>query len=998
MSLVTTGVTGLIAAQMGIQTTGHNIANASTPGFNRQVIVQTTSNPMFSSAGFIGQGTNVATVRRMYDDFQNQQVLNSETAAAQLGAYSTEIGKIDNMLADPNAGLSPAMQAFFTALEASSSNPSSIPARQALLSSAQGLVARFQSVNQRFDDIRSGINQQIAAESGTINSYVQQLKDINQRIIVAQAAGSAQPANDLLDQRNQLVADLNKEIRVTTHAESDGTTSVFFGSGQPLLVGSSSFQLHAAPAEDDLTRIEVTLQDVNGSFTHIPEALVNGGKLGGLLQFRSETLDSAQNSLGRIATVFAATFNSQHKLGQDLTGVLGKDFFNVSPSGQMILGNTSNTGTAKVALTFDNYADLTSSDYRLSMTAANTVGLMKLSDGVTWSGSGNTQGEAMASLMAQVNTSQSQGFNLTLSGLGSMSIGDTFLIRPTRYGARDISMAVTDARNIALAAPISTMASVSNSGTASISAGAVDNTAAALAAPFSISYDATVSPGFPAGGLVGFPVGAKIQVNGKFYSVSSPTMRIPFDPTGTTISLNGVAANITGAPVDGDSFTITPPLFSTLFGVPNSVANAALGSVSPSLPLTVVAGANDQFNIDVDGNGSVPVTIAPGVYATPMALAAQLQTSITAALNLQGLGATATVSLAQNNQIQITSNLAAGAGSVVLSAFTPPPNSGLTALFGVPVSTPGTAGPTPGDATGSVPPTTSLFAGINDKFRISVDGGNPVVVTVPAGNYATAAALATQLQTSLNAAVPLPAGVTVAVVGGNLAITSNTTGVSSSVTLSNANQGTGVLAAATVTSFSSLPVVPITLKYQQANTATALPARLTGLPVGSVVTVTPVDGGAPTSYTIYQPTDYIPYSSQANIAFNGISFSISGAPNDGDTFLVGSNPTGVSDNRNAILLGQLQTKNTLEGGTATYGGAYSQLVNQIGTKANEVSVASTAQETLAKQGQDAIQSMAGVNLDEEAANLIRYQQAYQASAKMIDVASKLFDEVLALSR
>ncbi|MCX7172482.1 MAG: flagellar hook-associated protein FlgK [Proteobacteria bacterium] len=880
MSLVSTGVTGLIAAQMGMQTTGHNIANASTPGFNRQTIVQTTNNPMFSSAGFFGQGTNVANIVRVFNDFQTKQVLNSETSAAQLNAYSTEVAQIDNMLADPNAGLSPAMQDFFNAVEQASANPSSIPARQAMLSSGQGMVARFQSVNQRIDDIRSGINSQVGAEAATINSYVQQLNDINQRIINAQVAGAALPANDLYDQRDQIVSDLNKEIRVNTQTESDGTVSVFFGSGQPLLVGSSSFRLHAAAALEDLTRIEVTLQDVNGSFTHIPESLVNGGKLGGLLQFRSETLDTAQNSLGRIATVFGATFNAQHQLGQDLTGALGKSFFSVPQSGQLILGNTGNSGNGKVALSFDNYANLTSSDYRLSLTSNNTVRLTRLSDNVTWSGGGNNQAEAMASLMSQVNASDPQGFSLTMSGTGSMSIGDTFLIRPTRFGARDISLTVNDARGIALAAPIRTGATVANAGTAQISAGVVSNTAAVLSAPVSISYEASSNS------LIGFPVGAKVDVAGKTYNITGPSMRIPYT-SGASISLNGVAVSITdgvGPPADGDTFSIPPPLFTPLFGVPSVVTDGVVGGSAPVMPLTIAAGINDQFDIAVDGGGANTITLTPGVYTTPASIVTQLQSDINAAL---GSGFVA-VTLAQNNQLQVTS--ASSGGSIAL---------------------------------------TPSFA-----------------------------------QTA-------------------------------------ANVGDAVLGVGILSRTESLPATQVTLQYLQASTDPLtnlpLPARLTGLPVGSVVSVTP-NSGVSTSYTIAQPTDYIPYTSEASIAFNGISFSISGVPVNGDTFFVGPNPSGVSDNRNALLLGSLQTKNTMAGGTATYESSYAQIVSQIGNKAREVDVASKAQDTLVKQGQDFIQSSSGVNLDEEAANLIRYQQAYQASAKMIDVASKLFAEVLALGK
>ncbi|MFA6311247.1 MAG: flagellar hook-associated protein FlgK [Sterolibacterium sp.] len=880
MSLVSTGVTGLIAAQMGMQTTGHNIANASTRGYNRQTIVQTTNTPMFSSAGFFGQGTVVSNIVRIYSDFQARQVLNTETSAAQLNAYSTEIAQIDNMLADPNAGLSPGMQAFFSAVEEAAANPSSIPARQALLSAGQGLVARFQSVNQRIDDIRSGINQQVAAEASVVNSYVQQLNDLNQRIINAQIAGAALPANDLYDQRDQIVSDLNKEIRINTQTESDGTISVFFGSGQPLLVGSSSFRLHAAASLEDLTRIEITLQDVNGTFTHIPESLINGGKLGGLLQFRSETLDSAQNGLGRIATVFGATFNAQHKLGQDLSGALGQNFFDVPQSGQLILANTGNSGNGKLTLSFDNYADLTASDYRLSLTATNTVRLTRLSDNVTWSGSGNNQPEAMASLMSQVNANQPQGFNLAMSGIGSMSVGDTFLIRPTRFGARDISMLVNDSRNIALAAPLRTSATVANAGTAEISAGVVSNTAAVLAATVSISYEASSNS------LIGFPVGTTVDVAGKTYKINSPTMRIPYT-SGASISFNNVAVSITdgsGPPEDGDVFKIVPPLFTPLFGVPAATTDGVVGGTVPKVPLTVAAGVNDQFNIDVDGGGAVTITLTPGVYSTPASIVTQMQSDINAALGAGNVN----VTLAQNNLIQVTSALSGG-------------SIALTPSF-------------------------------------------------------------TQTATNLGDAV----------------------------------LGTGILSRT-----ESLPSGEITLKYLQAGTdpvtSLALPARLTGLPVGSVVTVTPRSGAA-TSYTIAQPTDYIAYTSEATIAFNGISFSISGAPINGDTFSVGPNPSGVSDNRNALLLGNLQTMNTMAGGTATYQSSYSQIVSQIGNKAREVDVASKAQETLVKQGQDFIQSASGVNLDEEAANLIRYQQAYQASAKMIDVASKLFAEILALGR
>jgi flagellar hook-associated protein 1 FlgK len=116
----------------------------------------------------------------------------------------------------------------------------------------------------------------------------------------------------------------------------------------------------------------------------------------------------------------------------------------------------------------------------------------------------------------------------------------------------------------------------------------------------------------------------------------------------------------------------------------------------------------------------------------------------------------------------------------------------------------------------------------------------------------------------------------------------------------------------------------------------------------------------------------------------------------GDTFTVGPNPAGISDGRNAIALGNLQTKSTMMDGSANYQGAYAALVADVGNKAREVNVRLDAQNKLVQEGEDAVQSQSGVNLDEEAANLMRYQQAYQASAKIIEIADKLFTQLLTL--
>ena len=858
MSILGIGISGLNAAQVGLLTTGNNISNASTPGYNRQQIIQSANTPLVSGAGFIGQGTNVSSVSRIYNSFLSSQLMASQSTAAALSTFSAQIGQIDNMLANNTTGLSPAMQQFFTAVGAAAANPSDVPSRQAVLSGAQGLVSAFQSVDQQLSGIGSGINKQISSEVTTINAYVQQLADVNQKLINAQSS-SAKPANDLLDQRDQIVSNLNKEVNVTTQLGSDGSYTVFFGSGQPLLVGTMVTKLLAVPAAEDLSRTEVAMQDSNGRVTNVPETLVSGGNLAGLMRFRSQTLDAAQNSLGRIATVFAANFNAQQMLGQDMNGALGKAFFNTSTATEMRLPNPGNLGTADIGVTLTNPADLNISDYRLTMTAANTLSLTRLSDNITWSGTGASQTQAMTNLMTQLGGS-AQGFSLAFTSTsGPMSIGDSFLVQPTRNGARDISVALTDTNSIALAAPVLTAAGGTNAGTAVISPGAVSSIASGLAAPFNISYEASSSS------FLGFPTGATVVVGGQSYQITSPSMRVPYT-AGSNISLDGVGVSISGAPADGDSFTIAPSGPASLFG-----------------------------------------TLTAGVA---------------------GGQATAT-----GNQTLVN-------------------------------------------------PTT-ITTGVNDKFTIAVDGAAATAVTIPAGSY-TPAALATQLQTSINTAVA-PKSVTVTVNGSNqLIVTSATVGPPSAVIFSNANQGTGTMAAGTVTSTNTLPVKPVTLAYSQATNS------LSGFPVGAIVTV---NG---TQTTISSPTTAVAYTSGATISFNGISFSISGVPSNGDSYTVGPNTSGVSDNRNAQLLGALQTKKAMSQGTETYVDSYAQIVSQIGNTAREVNVNSSAQDTLVQQQTAAVQSVSGVNLDEEAANLLNYQQAYQASAKIITIAGKLFDTLLAI--
>src|SRR5512135_1626591 len=251
MTIFGIGVSALNAAQAGIATTTSNIANASTPGYSRQQIVQEQILPQKTGSGYIGQGVNVTTVLRQYDQFLGAQVLAAQTQSSNLNTQLGLAQQVTNLLGDINGGLTPTLQDFFTAVNGVANAPQSVPARQAMLGSAQTVVDRLQSLNQSINQIRDGLNGQISNSVTLINSYAQQLATLNVQIVQAQASNPNQPPNSLLDQRDQLVNQLSQEVRVTTIKQDDGAMNVFIGSGQSLVIGNQTMALQTVASTTD---------------------------------------------------------------------------------------------------------------------------------------------------------------------------------------------------------------------------------------------------------------------------------------------------------------------------------------------------------------------------------------------------------------------------------------------------------------------------------------------------------------------------------------------------------------------------------------------------------------------------------------------------------------------------------------------------------------------------------------------------------------------------
>ena len=433
------GVTAINSAQINLSTTGHNISNVNTPGYNRQRAIQSPNISVATGAGYIGQGSHISTIDRLFSAFTETQVNTAQSSVSQLEIYGKQMGEINNMLADTSAGLSPAIQDFFKAIQQTATDPSSLATRQSMVSAAQALVARFQALDERLTQQYQSVNSQVGSYVASINSYSGQIAELNQRIIYAESANQ-QPPNDLYDIRDNAVAELNKLVKVNVTSNSDGTYNVFMGNGQQLVTGTYSGTLVAMASSADTSRMTVGLKS-SGGVQELPEQIVVGGALGGALNFRSEFLDRATNDLGRMAASVALTMNAQNALGQDLQGnILGdagfvSDLFTLSPP--RVVPSTFNAATEPtVTIKLDDasydgnfYTNLTNSDYRLDRDSGGDLRLTRLSDNISWTGSNVNW------LQANIKNSPqgSQGFSISPSA-DSMSAGARHLAAHPRSG------------------------------------------------------------------------------------------------------------------------------------------------------------------------------------------------------------------------------------------------------------------------------------------------------------------------------------------------------------------------------------------------------------------------------------------------------------------------------------------------------------------------------------------------------------------------------------
>jgi flagellar hook-associated protein 1 len=555
------GASGLEAATVAMKTVSTNTANANTPGYNVESVAQTEL-PGYGISP--GDGTEVTSVQRAFDQFVYQAVVRA-TAASQAAqtvqTYSQNLASAFPVASGGAGGLGASIGSFFAAASTLSQNPTSVPDRQALLGQAQSLAGQFHSVVGQVASGIAAVNGQVTASVQQINSLTAQIADLNQQI-ARQSAGN--PPNALLDQRDQLVQQLAQQVGVTVLQGSNGTLDVYTTSGAALVVGTNAYRLAATTDSYGDGTVEVTYvpngQDVSND--------LSGGTLGGLLVSRAQ-LTQARDSVGALAAGLAAAVNQQQSLGLDPSGQLGQALFSVA--GPAVYAASGNLGSGALSAAITDPSQFTPADFIVTKTAAGFT--------ATDTATGQT-------------TSLGGGPTLNLDGMtiavsGTAATGDSFKIEPTAGAAQTLAVVTSDPSAIAAAA-----AYVATPGGVDAGGAITDNNRGNIA----VSVGGPVTSGaLPAGTILVPPsaFGQSLQI------VFSSASNFNVETSGGTVIASGVVNPTTGAEiafaypsppapagavetatvsagtaVTGDTFTLTP-------GGPGSNGNiAALASLA----------------------------------------------------------------------------------------------------------------------------------------------------------------------------------------------------------------------------------------------------------------------------------------------------------------------------------------------------------------------------------------------------------------------------------
>jgi len=477
ISLYQAGVSALSTAQQQLATTGHNIANVNTEGYNRQRAEQNASEGTSSGSNFIGTGSYIEDIVRIYDQFSYKEQLLSQSNLSNADSLHVDLTQLNDIMEFSGQAIGASVGLFYQAVNSIADNPSDLGLRNIALNQANVLSSNFSSLTENFDRMEKSVNNEIEQIARKISDISLELAKINETILQSRNASLAGQPNDLLDKRDQLVTELGKYTKVSTIEDDSGIMTVMIGQGNTLVAGITPLTLSVDAGDPEPLQTELRLVSKNSSVS------LNGSVVGGAMtakfQFRDQDLAQARTEINRLAMTVSQTLNSVQANGLDLNAQQGDHFFtdiNAEANGQSrVLSPSDNSGNLHSRINITDVSKVSTDEFEIRYNGTNYIMTNMTNQSTT------ILGEPGAGTYATA-----YGFDF-VEDSGAAANDDSYLIKPTKNSAANMAVILKDPAGIAASSAVEITPSVNNVSTGNITiTHIVDPMAARSAMPMRI--------------------------------------------------------------------------------------------------------------------------------------------------------------------------------------------------------------------------------------------------------------------------------------------------------------------------------------------------------------------------------------------------------------------------------------------------------------------------------------------------------------------------------
>jgi len=475
-SLATSGVN---ASSKLLQTTSNNIANVNTEGYVRER-TELNNSQVF--------GVEIGSTERIINVFAQNQLRRDITMVGELEAYSSKTTVIDTLLASEANSLSQGLSEYFSALQTAADDPTNLASREQVLSKSESLYQRMRTLSDYMLEKEEELNLELSSMVNRTNSLIGTIGELNKSIVVAKGNNTSDEPSALMNERDKAIEELASimAIEVKESASQNGAVTINLTSGESLVLENGAFNLFEMSSGVDATTKELRLQTDFGSQTK-NDTTINvvegdlGGALAGLFNYRNDVLGTAMRDIGQLSVAFADAVNTQNKLGMDLDGQLGSNIYNIPAFTGAEVEGTSGDFQVIGQLIEGQGSQLTDADYFIEVTAV-AAGVPSEIEVSMLNPDGSIQTDGAGADLTFTYT-VTGGFNeiyggieVEFSGTSAYTVGDEFLMQPTKTIASAITLETNRPEDIAFAAPIRAQADATNLGNANVSTVSITNT------------------------------------------------------------------------------------------------------------------------------------------------------------------------------------------------------------------------------------------------------------------------------------------------------------------------------------------------------------------------------------------------------------------------------------------------------------------------------------------------------------------------------------------